>query len=723
VTPIPGLGVERDRVPGNVQSATAADLERTGALPLGAALASTFAGAVVAEAQSNPFQPDFSIRGSTVSPLLGLPQALAVYQDGVRLNEPFGDSLHWDLIPENAIARVDFLPGANPLFGLNALGGALQVETRTGWEGAGHTAGLGGGSFGRRSIEAETGGHGDLAGWFGAARGVEEDGWRDHSPSRVRQLFGSFERRAPGTQLDVTATGASNRLVGNGAAPTQLLELDRAAVFTHPDRTENQLGMLTTRGQIGGARDLSLQGTAYFRGSHIDTANGDDSPYEPCSDEELAGFLCEEGEDEPIFDQNGDPVAIGEDPLDATDNSSATGSDGWGLALQATMMRPLSERDNHLIGGAAFDAARSSYRSDTELARLTADRGTVGSGTFDAEAAVRLRSEIEHRSLWIADFLTVAPRLTVMGSARYTRSAVRLRDRLGAELDGDHRFSRLNPGLGLTWQANDAVTAFVSWTSASRIPAPSELSCADPDDPCRLPNAFVADPPLDQVVAQTWEAGARGDARSIAWSAAVFRTVNRDDILFVSSGALTNEGHFTNVGDTRRQGVELGASGALTSTLRWRAAYSHLHAEFRTPLLLASPNHPAAVDGEIAVERGDELPGLPRRQTTAQLSWTGARASVTAAAAYSSERWLRGDEANLLPPIDDYVAVDFGAAYRVGERIMLSARVSNVFDGEYETFGLLGDAEDVLGDDFDDPRFLSPGAPRGVWLGIEVEWR
>jgi iron complex outermembrane recepter protein len=724
VTPLRGLGVPRDRVPGNVQSASAADLERTGALHLGDALARSFASVSVNEAQGNPFQPDLQFRGFTLSPLLGLPQGVAVYQDGVRVNEPFGDTLHWDLLPDNAIAAVDLVPGSSPLFGLNALGGALAIQTRTGWSHPGGSAAAHGGSFGRLWLEGASGGHGDRTGYFAAARLLEEDGWRDHSPSRLRQLFGSIERRGEQGRLDATATLGANRLIGNGAAPIELLELDREAVFTHPDQTENEVGMLSLRGDRGVGDDLVFEGTLHYRPVSIDTFNGDDTPYAPCESDELAGLLCVEDDGEaPIHDQNGDPVRVGAESLDATNNTSSIESDGWGLALQATSTRPLGSRDHHLIGGLSLDAARSRYGADTELARLTADRGTIGTGVLDGAAAVRLHSEAEHHSLWLTDFLTVTPRLTLMGAARYTESAIELRDRLGVELDGDHTFSRLNPSAGFTWEVGRGVTAFASFAMASRVPAPSELSCADPEDPCRLPNAFVADPPLDQVVARTWEAGARGRAGSIAWAGAAFETTNRDDIVFVSSGALTNQGHFTNVGDTRRRGLELSASGAATARLRWQAAYSHLQAEFRAPLLLPSPNHPQAVEGEIAVEPGDALPGIPRHQVKAQLAWSAGKASATAAVVYASERYLRGDEANLLRPLDGYAVVDAGAAYAIRERVVLSARLSNLLDAEYETFGLLGEADDVLGDDFENPRFVSPAAPFGVWLGIEITWR
>lgn len=327
-----------------------------------------------------------------------------------------------------------------------------------------------------------------------------------------------------------------------------------------------------------------------------------------------------------------------------------------------------------------------------------------------------------HTGFYAADFLSVAPRVTLMGSARFTHSAIELRDQLGDELTGDHSFTRLNPAVGATVTLTPQATAYGSFSMSSRVPTPSELGCADPEDPCRLPNAFVADPPLEQVVARTIEGGIRGvlPAGRISWNATVFRTLNRDDILFISSGALTNQGHFENVGDTKRQGVELNAAGPAGRAARWTASYTYLSATFETPLTLSSPNHPDAVDGEITVDRGQTLPGVPRHNLKFGIDVTFGRTSLAGNVAAVSSQYFRGDEANLLDPIDGYALVNLSARHQLRRGIALAANLTNLFGSEYSTFGLLGEADDVLGDDYDDPRFLSPGSPFGIWVGIEL---
>jgi outer membrane receptor protein involved in Fe transport len=720
VTPIHGLGVRRDRVPGNVQVATAADLNATSGIHAGQQFAGALASVHLNEAQAGTFQPDLQFRGFTASPLLGLPQGVAVYQNGVRVNEPFGDTVNWDLLPTGAIATVNVLPGSNPLFGQNALGGALSIQTKTGFSHPGHSARVFGGSFGRRSVEAESGAHGERVGYFVSGRLVDEDGWRDYSPSVVRQIFANVEWRGDSTSLGLSITSSGNRLIGNGPAPVELVDQDRTAVFTHPDETSTAATVVTVGGHRALRPDLAVEGVLFYRPASVATLNGDATTYGPCA-HGFPALLCEdEGGGDPIVDQYGRfvPVDLAA-PLDAANNATETTTRGWGGNAQVSVSRRLRGRDNHFVAGASLDHGRSRYEATTELARLTPSRGTTGTALFDVAAAVAVKSTVRHSGVYVADFFTVVPRLTVSGSARFTRSTVRLRDQIGTALTGDHPFSKLNPAAGVTWQLPGGVTVYASVSRASRVPTPSELSCADPDDPCRLPNAFLSDPPLRPVVARTWEGGLRGQARSTSWAASVFDTRSRDDIVFVSSGAFTSQGHFANVGDTSRAGLELNAAGTLTPAFHWRSGYTWLRATFDSSLTLSSPNHPGALDGEIAVARGATIPGVPRHGFKAGASITAGRTSLAAHLGYTSSLYLRGDEANLLPPIDGAASVNLSGGYAVHERVRIVAQVINVFGARYASFGVLGDPATVLGELYSDPRFVSPGAPRAAWIGLE----
>ena len=723
-TPLHGMGIDRNKIPANVHTVDADALRRTGGASVSEQVQLAMPSVHVNDATTNPFQPDVQFRGFVGSPLLGLPQGIAVYENGVRLNEPFGDTVNWDLLPEKAVSSINVMPGSNPLFGLNALGGALSVQTKTGFSHPGHEVTVSGGSFGRRWVDAASGGNRGRMSYFVAGTALAEDGWRDLSSSRVRQLFGDVEWRGSTTTLNATLTGGANRLIGNGAAPLQLLNEDRSAIFTHPDETKTRMALLTLRGRHQARPTVVFDGVFFYRRSTIDTFNGDDSDYDECEDEAFEEFLCsDEGEGEPVENQFDELIPVDDDDeLNGTNNTSATTTNGFGGTLQATVTAPLARRPNHFVAGVTVDAGRSRYHADTEIARLTEERGTIGTGFFDEDAIVRLRTTVRHTGLYAANFLTVAPNVTVMGAARFNHSMVRLRDQAGTDLTGDHTFSRVNPAAGVTYQLPRRVTAYVGFSMSSRVPAPSELSCADPEDPCRLPNAFVADPPLEQVVAQTWEGGLRGRTNRLTWNASTFRTTTRDDLMFISSGPLTNTGHFQNVGDTVRHGLEFDVSGGV-DPIRWNVAYTFLRARFGTALTLSSPNHPDEEDGEIEVEAGRRIPGVPQHNVKANISAAIGRLTLGAVLITNSSQYLRGDEANLLTPADGFTVVNFRASYSVTRRVALTGRVTNLFDTEYSTFGLLGEADEVLGDEFDDPRFFGPGAPRAAWLGITISFR
>jgi outer membrane receptor protein involved in Fe transport len=296
-----------------------------------------------------------------------------------------------------------------------------------------------------------------------------------------------------------------------------------------------------------------------------------------------------------------------------------------------------------------------------------------------------------------------------------------LRDQLGTALNGDHTFQRFNPALGLTWRVLERTRFYAGANESNRAPSPVELTCADEDDPCRLPNAFLADPPLAQVVSRTLEAGFNGRRGDMDWHAGVFRTDNEDDILFVSAGALTNQGYFDNVGRTRRDGLEIGLNG-VTGPVTWFANYTYLDAKFREHLVMPSPNNPTAVDGEISVAPGDRLPLLPSVLLKTGLSFDlSSKLTVGGELLATSSLYFRGDEGNAAPRVDGHTVINLRGEYRIGERASVFLNFNNVLDTEHETFGLFGEADEVLGDAFEDSRFLSPGAPRAAWIGVNVE--
>ena len=699
VTPIHGFGLDRLKVPGNVQVFTAEAIGTALALDVPTLLAERAASVHVNEVQAGTFQPDVLFRGFAASPLLGASEGVAVYQDGVRVNDPFGDVVFWDTLPASAIASINVIPGSNPLFGLNALGGALSLRTKDGFDFAGRRLALTTGSFGRHRIEGDAGGHRGGLGYFATAALVDEEGPRDFSPSTVRHLFGDLSWRRNKSALGLAVTAAANDLIGNGPAPIDLLERDWRAVFTHPDRTSNNTALVIARGRTLSSAGLLVEGVAYFRGARIGTFNGDTA-------------------DDDDDDDGADDVA-GDEAYGAVNNVSRARSRGGGFTGQLTGTGGLGGRPNHLVAGAGVDTARVRFAFAAEHARLTDDRGTSGSGRFDDEAAVDLRTGVTTASAFVTNAWSATPTLTLTTSARVNWTSLQLRDQIGTELSGDHRFARVNPSAGITWQASRSANVYASYAQSSRVPTPVELTCADPEDPCRLPNAFVSDPPLRQIVARTWEAGLRDTTGALRWALAAFSTESRDDIIFVSSGTQRGQGHFENVPATDRAGLETALDATLGERLSAFAAWTFQRAAFGTDLRIASPFHPQAENGGLDVERGDRLPGVPAHAFKAGATAALGRARIGVSLLHQSAQTFRGDEANLLPSVPGFTVVNAQGRARLTARLTAVLQAHNLLGVRFFTTGVLGESS-IPGIVSDDPRFLSPGARRALWIGIEI---
>lgn len=727
-----------DRVAANVQTLEADALDRTGTATVADALARRLGSVVAVDSLGNALQQGVTLRGFTAAPALGEPQGVAVYQGAMRLNEAFGDVVQWDLLPLFAVSRVQVIPGSNPVQGLNGLGGVVALEMKTGLSDPGGRAEALAGSFGRLSGTAEYGTRTGNLGVYVGASALDEKGWRDASPSDVVRGYADLSF-APSnrTEIGISLTAADSSLTGNGPAPADLLAERRRAVFTYPDRTDSRLlaGTLRASTVLG---SLSLRGGAYVRHLRRATRNGDQAEFEEC--EGFAGLvtgftppdeaLCfgaeveedeVEGSPEVLVDSAGDPVDDLDDEPDAVFNRTRTRTTSWGANAQATHSGGLGSRDNVLIAGATLDVARTRYSSGSELGVLQADRGveSLGIAIGNDEFNVGLRTRSTYVSLFVSNTLSLTSTIHASASLRWNHADVRLRDQIGTALDGDHRFSRVNPAFGLTWNADPALTLYAAYTENNRVPTPAELSCADPERPCRFPNAFLADPPLDDVRTRTTEVGVRGEARGARFSLAAFRADNRDDIIFISAGPIVGTGYFDNVGRTRRLGVEATASSA-AGRLSWYASYAFVRATFRSSLTIQAPDNPSAdADGEIAVTSGDRVPGVPLHsfKAGADLAVTS-RLTLGAELVASSNRYLRGDEANLERPLGGFAVVNASASYRFGT-LELFARVDNLFGRRFSTFGIFGEA-DELG--FEDPRFLSPSAPLSAVAGARLRF-
>jgi iron complex outermembrane recepter protein len=744
-------GLTMDRIPRNVARLDRAVLDEMHSLGVHDAMNQRLGSVVLNDVQNNPLQPDLQYRGFTASPLLGSPQGLAVYQNGVRINDLFGEIVQWDLVPEFAIQEIDVVPGADPLHGLNALGGGLVLRMKDGFHFEGYRVSGLAGSFGRYQTSAEWG-QVSPAGvaFYAGISAFGESGFRDESRSSARHAYADVRQRGDHHEVGLNVTIADTELRGNGPAPIELLEQDRSAVFTYPDITENDLLMVSADASHDLSAHVSLQARAYLRVLARSTVNGDEGEFETCPAEMVpdAFVLCDD-EGMPLLSEAGRVVPSPEAaPYNGVYNTTQNDSNGYGGTAQLKFEGDLLAKPNQLIVGLGYDGGSVDFLQRTELGRLTEDRSVAGEGIFIANDGFRTKLHVDTHmaSAFVVDTFTPIDPLSLQVSGRVHYIQVGMNDLAGTALNGDHHFERLDPALGLTFRVGERMTLFASYSESSRAPSAVELACADPEEPCRLPNAFIADPPLDQVVTRGVEAGWRGSlggshARpTLDWSLAGFASRNFDDILFVA-GSRIGTGYFRNAGNTQRVGLEISVKGQ-TGPVRMFASYTLLRATFESALVLpgaANPGARAADDsnaeapeddeenaeedegGVIDVQKGDRIPGLPTHSLKAGIAVSPFRQlELGLSAIVQSSRPYRGDEANLIGNVPGYAVFEAYASYAPFEALEVFVKAQNLLDTEYETFGVLADPSEVL-EGTSDPRFLGPGAPFGIWAGVVLQ--
>src|SRR5499427_3198331 len=358
ITPLPGVGVPRDSVPANVQTGAAAELRNPGVLTVPDFMERGLDSVTVNAAQGNPFQPDVNFRGFTASPLLGTQPGLSVFQDGVRVNEPFGDSVNWDLIPKAAISSMALIPGSNPVFGLNTLGGALVITTKSGFDHPGLAGEAYGGSFGRRAGQLEYGGSGERVAYFVTGNLFDDAGWRDQSASLVRQGFAKLSYRSSDTTVDLSYTAASNVLNGAQSVPVSFLEERRSIAYTFPDTFKNDLSFVNLVGKRYFSDLQVLEANAYSRNLKSTTfstnVNDDFNPAQP--------------------------IAPGNSQGQNIQDDVATSS--WGVGLQYSYLGNAGAMKNRLTLGAGIDAGRTDFSENRQESNFAPDRSSIAAGDF-----------------------------------------------------------------------------------------------------------------------------------------------------------------------------------------------------------------------------------------------------------------------------------------------------------------------------------------------------
>jgi iron complex outermembrane recepter protein len=730
-TPLLGSGVDRDKVPAQTHVLTDQDISRNGYPQALRALNEDVPGVTLDAAAGNPFQPNLLYHGFLASPLQGNPQGLAVYLNGARFNQPFGDTVNWDLIPDLAIDRMD-LVGSNPVFGLNALGGALSVRTKNGFTYQGGEVDLLGGSFAHYQGNFQYGVQSDNVAAYAAATGLHEGGWRDLQSSNLGNFFGDLGWRGYGGEVHINVTAAQTRLNGPGTSPVELLAVNPSAQFTAPNLITNKYTQVNLTGSYDINDTTSLQGLVYYTYLLQKVYNGNVPDLSPCNDG--SGLLCE-APGVVGTGLNGNPIAdfLNGGPYSELDQQS-TNTNGYGGSLQVTNRDDLFGRPNQFIAGFSFDGAQTLFGASSQIGGLSlSDRVFAGPGTTIDQsdgsiAPVRVAISDAYYGVFFTDTLDFTSQLSGNVAGRYNLARIDLSDQLGTALTGNHTYSRFNPAGGLTYKIFPGLTVYASYADANRAPTPAELTCASAASPCSLANFFTGDPNLQQVVSHTIEAGVRGQFRplegtTVRSSIAYYRSTLDNDILFVNS-PIQGRAFFQNVGTTLRQGVDFSLQAQTDRLLAW-FAYSYIDATFQTGFTESSENNPGAdANGNIQIQPGNRLPGIPRNLWKLGVdykvtdAWTVGGTGVAA-----SGQFLFGDEANLTPKTPAYLALNLHTSYQLTPHLQLFGLVENVLNTTYYTFATFSPTSSVpiiQVPGATNTRSYSPAAPIAGTVGIRV---
>ena len=726
-SPLPGIGIEKYKLPYDVQTVTSEQMYQSQTLNLTDFMSRNLLGVNINEVQGSPFQADITYRGFRLSGILGSSQGLSVYLDGVRVNEPFGDVVNWDMIPEAAISNVTLVPGSNPVYGLNTLGGALAFTTKSGLTAPGGEIKLQAGSFGRVRTDISHGSKGnDGYHSFISATAFREDGWRDYSEGSLGNVFAKIGRQQNDSNWDLSLLVGRSSLLGNGLLPSYsygadgddpaaagMYETNRKWVYTHPDRTRNELQQLTFNFQRILDGNTELAANAYVRNSKRKTVGGD-----------------AEREDDGAGNYSNDAVL----------NYTATSQNSYGTSINLTKLL----NQHQITTGASVDASRVGYGSSQADCDTNIDSTRAPYGCDPAEDHARLKGRSTAFGIYASDTWNVSEQTFVTTSGRFNHATVNNRLNTYVDADGDplastrvtsdkFTYNSFNPSFGVTYKPVQTISVFTNIGQSNRVPTSIELGCADSSYPCRLPTGLQADPYLKQVIAQTLETGLRWQLSSDSGlSVALYRSENKDDILFraVSSSGL---GYFSNFSKTRRQGADITAF-TMVKSLSLRISYSYLDATYQDSGTLFGGER------NISITPGTKIAGLPEHTFRINADWRATpKMTIGGTLLTTSSLVTQGNEDGKIPDdetvnakINGYTLLHLHANYEAEKGLDYFARINNVFDTRFETYGMMAmsmfNANGSLIDSSTSTtgpnvsRFVAPGAPRHLMVGLRYRF-
>ena len=600
VAPLPGIGVDKNILPSNVQVIKMEDVGEQPGISFADYLVNNAPAVTLNEVGGNPWQPEIRFRGYTAGSILGNEQGISVYMDGVRQNQPFSDVVLWDTLPQFAFSGSQVVPGSNPIYGLNTLGGAVAFQTKNGHMFDKSKLSFTKGSWDREISLAEHGGVSGNFDYYAGYQYTKEKGWRDFSPSHLNQYFTKVGWEDEASRIELSYTGADTKLIGNGLAPKYLLGNDNEGINTVPDETENLFGQLNLAFSHFFDDDTMISSNAYWKRSDRDTWNGD-GEIELDADNLLLD--SSQGNTNSISSKNVALVYYSNDDIDEIEGENRktqTRQDLYGWSGQLTLSKPLMGYDNNFVTGVNIETSLVKFTQDEyEGATMTADRTLVdGTGTY--ENNTNLQGRTNTFGVYAVDTFSFDDQWHVTGGLRYNYQEVDNTDKRSASAQADgslterQSWSRVNPTIGVTYKYSNNFSTYTSYSESNRAPTSIELGCSNPAIACQLPTQMADDPPLDDVVAKTYEWGYRGQTKLLTYSGSVYNQMNHDDLQFVNTNAQNGLGYFDNVGKTSRKGLDMTISGktilgmAGTEGFSWTASYGYLKAEYESDFALVS---------------------------------------------------------------------------------------------------------------------------------------
>ena len=720
-TPVPGgAGVDRDSQPAFISTVTGQQFMEKRSPAVTDALTAHVPAAIGINADGSDLSPTFVYRGFEASRIAGTAQGLAVYQNGVRVNEAFGDSVNLDLIPPIAVDRADVYTN-NPIFGLNALGGALSFTMKNGFTYQGGEASILGGSYGRVYGALQYGKQfGDYSIYF-ATDALRDGGYRYFGEQNLQRAYVDVGYRTQDAELHAIGSFARTWLGVQGVTPMVLVDQNYASVFTTPQTTNNQAGLA----QLTGAFDLgakwSLASNFYFRQFDQFHVDGNDANVTDCGDIggvvgnaclDTGGFLGAHQPGDFQFMNHGQPIpfltgvgADGNFPYGST-AFTATHTSTYGTQQQLTNREKILGYDNYFVVGGSVDQSDTHFSSYTKLGQLNSSFQNILSGFPGSNVILDTLGDVGYAPVWVhaqatyfgvfaLDTLNVTKELAITAGARFNVANIGLMDASGQQPsnNADSSYNRINPVIGFTYAASPALTFYGGYSEANRAPTPLESQCSNPELPCLLETALISDPPLRQVVSHTWEGGVRGalaipgDYGTLIYNAGIFHVVNTDDIVNEAS-AISGQGYFVNVPQTLRQGVEL-ALQYNYGPVSLYANYAHVNATYQFTGTFSSPNNPYAdADGNIVVRPGAHIPGIPGNLGKIGVTYAFTpKFKLTAEGVLVGAQYYVGDDSNQNPKLPTYYYINLRGSYDVTDQIQIFGMINNVTNNHYATYG------------------------------------